>query len=106
MDVEYRKKMCGGEKDVEKVVAEDILPSIGKGEYLAQFYFPTILNYISLSCCLGIDTNYGIPDTMIFKTGPNLEFQGTICHKIFRTSVFRSPLVAHLFFIFLALYIF
>ena len=82
MDVEYTKKMCGGEKDVEKVVAEDILPSIGKGEYLVQFYFATILNYISLSCCLGIDTNYGIPDTMIFKTGPNLEFQGTICHKI------------------------
>ena len=106
MDVEYTKKMCGGEKDVEKVVAEDILPSIGKGKYLAHFYFPTILNYISLSCCLGIDTNYGIPDTLISKTGPNLEFQGTICHKIFGTTVFGSPLLAHLSFIFLALHIF
>ena len=44
MDVEYTKKMCGGEKYVEMVVAEDILPSIGKGKYQALSWI--LLNFL------------------------------------------------------------
>ena len=46
MDVEYRKKMCGGEKHVEMVVAEDILPSIGRGKFLASSWI--LLDFIFL----------------------------------------------------------